>query len=45
MKKTYITPRTEVYTVACPQMLAASSVQQPIYEPNEIPEDENEEMW
>lgn len=45
MKKTYITPRTERYVITQPQMLAASSVQPPIYEPNEIPEDENEEMW
>ena len=45
MKKTYIKPHTENYVITCPQMLAASSVQQPIYEPNEIPEDENEAMW
>ena len=45
MKKTYITPRTENYVITGPQMLAASSVQTPIYGAEELPEDENEEMW
>lgn len=45
MKKTYITPHTERYDITCPQMLAASSVQTPIYGAEELPEDGNEEMW
>ena len=45
MKKTYIKPHTENYVITCPQMLAATSVKQPISEPNDMPENENEEMW
>ena len=45
MKKTYITPRAENYVITCPHLLASSFVHTPIYGAEELPEDENEEMW